>query len=55
MKLEFRLTGSSRFGDERNNWLHKRLWFNNKRSNHLRLCARRWRVGTDADIRREPR
>ena len=38
MKLEFRLTGSSHFGDQRNNWLHKCLWFNNKRSDHLRLC-----------------
>jgi hypothetical protein len=29
--------GSGRFGDRRNNWLHKRLWFNNKRSEHLCL------------------
>src|SRR4249919_1075680 len=46
--------GSSRFGDQRNNWLHKRLGFSNKRSDHLRLCPCRWGLGTDADIRREP-
>ena len=46
MKLEFRSTGSSRFGDQRNNWLHKRLWFNNKRSDHLRL------VLADGDLAR---
>jgi hypothetical protein len=41
MKLEFRLTGSSGFGDQRNNWLHKRLWVNNKRREHRRLCPYR--------------
>ena len=45
----------SRFGDQRNNWLHKCLWFNNKRSEQLCLHPRRRRLGTDADIRREPR
>ena len=40
------LTGSSCFGDRRNNSLHKRLWFNNKRSDHLRL------VLADGDLAR---
>jgi hypothetical protein len=55
MKLEFRLTGSSRSGDQGNNWMHKYLWFNNKRNNHLGLCPHRGRLGTDADIGRDPR
>ena len=37
MKLEFRLIESSCFGNRRNNWLHKCLWSNNKRGDHLRL------------------
>lgn len=32
MKVEFRSNGNRRFGDQGNNWLHKRLWFNNKRN-----------------------
>ena len=44
MKSEFPLTGSSCFGDYRNNWLHKRLWLNNKRNEHLRLSP------TDKDL-----
>jgi hypothetical protein len=55
MKLEFPLTGSSCFGELGNSSLHKRLWFNNKRSEHLCLYSCRTRLGTDADIRRETR
>jgi hypothetical protein len=55
MELEFRLTKSSRFGDQRNNSMYKYLWVNNKRSEHLCLYPRRRRLGTDADIRRETR
>jgi hypothetical protein len=42
--------GSGRFGDRRNNWLHKRLSFNHKRSDRLCLCPSRRGLGTDADI-----
>jgi hypothetical protein len=55
MKLEFRLTETSRSGDQGNNWVHKYLWFNDKRSDPLCLCRRRWRLGTDADTRRKTR
>jgi hypothetical protein len=55
MKLEFGLMGSSRFGGQRNNWLHKCLWFNNKRNEHLCLYPFWRRLGTDADIRRNAR
>jgi hypothetical protein len=52
MKVEFRLTGNSRSGDQGNNLVHKCLWFNNKRNEHLCLYPCRRRLGTDADIRR---
>ena len=55
MKVEFRLSESRRIGDQRNNWLHKRLWFNTKHNEHVRLCPRQWRLGTDADTKRELR
>lgn len=55
MKFEFRLIGNRHFGDRRNNRLHKCLWLNNKRDGHLRLWLGRWRLGTDADTRRETR
>jgi len=55
MKLEFRLTESSRSGDQGNNWLHKYLWFNNKRSDRLCFCPSRRRLGTDGDYWSERR
>jgi hypothetical protein len=55
MKFKVCPKGSRRFGDQRNNWLHKSLGLNNKRREHLRLCRGSWRLGTDADIRRETR
>jgi len=55
MKVEFRLTESSHSGNQGNNLVHKCLWLNNKRNDNLCLCPRRWRLGTDADIRRDPR
>ena len=55
MKLEFPLMGSGHFGDWRNNWLHKSLSFNNKRTDRLCFCPSRRRLGTDADIWSERR
>ena len=55
MKLEFPLMGSGHFGDWTNNWLHKSLSFNHKRSDRLCFCPSRRRLGTDADLWSEPR
>jgi len=55
MKLEFGLTLIAVLPGQRNNWMLKYLYFNDKRIDDL--CHYRYsrRVGTDADTRRKTR
>ena len=55
MKFRICLVETHRLGDQRNNRLHKCLWLNNKQTGRRRLWPARWRLGMDADIRKETR